>query len=83
VQATLKQRGEEVSRLDGELNQLSVSHEDLRQSLEEQEAMVLILRQAVEDACKALDSEKKQVEGESPLSTFRVLFCFTWDPLPT
>jgi chromosome segregation ATPase len=29
AQATLKQRDEEVSRLDGELNQLSVSHEDL------------------------------------------------------
>jgi chromosome segregation ATPase len=35
AQATLKQRDEEVSQLDGELNQLSVSHEDLRQSLEE------------------------------------------------
>jgi chromosome segregation ATPase len=30
AQATLKQRDEEVSRLDRELNQLSVSHEDLR-----------------------------------------------------
>jgi chromosome segregation ATPase len=29
-QATLKQRDEEVSRLNGELTQLSVSHEDLR-----------------------------------------------------
>jgi hypothetical protein len=57
--ATLKQRDEEVSRVDGELNQLSVSHEDLRQALEEQEATVLSLWQAAEDACKALDSEKK------------------------
>jgi chromosome segregation ATPase len=30
AQAALKQWDEEVSRLDGELNQLSVSHEDLR-----------------------------------------------------
>jgi hypothetical protein len=44
--------------------------------------MVLSLWQAAEDARKALDSEKKQVEGESPLSTFRLLVWFTWDPLP-
>jgi hypothetical protein len=44
AQATLKQRNEEVLRLNGGLTQLSVSHEDLRQSLEEQEAMVLSLR---------------------------------------
>jgi hypothetical protein len=31
---------------------------------------------------KALESEKKQVEGESPLSTFRLLVWFIWDPLP-
>jgi chromosome segregation ATPase len=35
AQATLKQRDDEVSRLNGELTQLSVSHEDLCQSLEE------------------------------------------------
>jgi hypothetical protein len=44
AQATLKQRDEEISRLNGELTQLSVSHEDLRQSLEEQEATVLSLQ---------------------------------------
>jgi hypothetical protein len=33
--ATLKQREDEVSRLNGELVQISISHEDLRQSLEE------------------------------------------------
>jgi negative regulator of sigma E activity len=59
AQATLKQRDEEVSRLDGELNQLSVSHKDLHQSLKEQEATVLSLQQASEDACKALESERK------------------------
>jgi chromosome segregation ATPase len=44
AQATLKQRDDDVSRLNGELVQLSVSHADLRQSLEEQEATVLGLR---------------------------------------
>jgi hypothetical protein len=61
---TLKQRDEEISRLNGELTQLSVSHKDLRQSLEEQEATVLSLRQAAEDAREALEAERKQVEGE-------------------
>jgi hypothetical protein len=48
------------------MNQLSVSHEDLRQAVEEQEAMVLGLQQAAETARKALEAEKKHVEGESP-----------------
>jgi hypothetical protein len=30
-----------------------------------------------------LETEKKQVEGESPLSAFRLLARFVWDPLPT
>jgi hypothetical protein len=34
ARATLKQRDDEVSRLNGELVQISISHEDLRQSLE-------------------------------------------------
>jgi hypothetical protein len=51
-------------RLNGELVQLSVSHADLRQSLEEQETTVLGLQRVAKDACQALESEKKQVEGE-------------------
>jgi predicted nuclease with TOPRIM domain len=43
AQSTLKQLDKEASRLDGELNRLSVSHKDLRLSLEKQEAMVLSL----------------------------------------
>jgi hypothetical protein len=82
VQATLKQRDEEVSRLNRELNQLSVSHEDLRQAVDEQEATVLSLQQAAEAARKALEAEKKQVEGESPLFAFCLLVRFVWDPLP-
>jgi chromosome segregation ATPase len=64
AQATLKQRDDDVSRLNGELVQLSISHEDLRQSLEEQEATVRYLRRDAEEARKGLDSERKQVEGE-------------------
>jgi chromosome segregation ATPase len=41
AQATLKQRDEEVSRLNGELTQLSVSLVDQCQAIEEQEATVL------------------------------------------
>jgi outer membrane protein TolC len=50
-------------RLNRELTQLSVSHEDLHQSLEEQEATVLNLRQVAEDARASLEAERKQVEG--------------------
>jgi hypothetical protein len=47
--------------------QLNISHEDLHQSLEEQEATARDLRREAEEARKALDSERKQVKGE---------FCF-------
>jgi chromosome segregation ATPase len=59
ARATLKLRDEEISRLDGELNQLSVSHEDLRQAVEEQEAMILSLQQVAETARSTLETEKK------------------------
>jgi hypothetical protein len=64
VQATLKQREDEASKLNRELVQLSISHKDLRQSLEEQETTVRDLRREAEEARKALEVEKKQVEGE-------------------
>jgi hypothetical protein len=53
-----------VSRLDGELVQLSISHEDQRQSLEEQEASYLKLQREAEETGRSLEAEKKQVEGE-------------------
>jgi chromosome segregation ATPase len=59
AQATLKQREDEVSRLNGELVQISISHEDLRQSLEEQEATVLGLQRQAEEARQSLEGEKK------------------------
>jgi chromosome segregation ATPase len=64
AQATLKQREDEASKLNGELVQLSVSMADARQSLEEKETTVLSLQQAAEDARQALEAETKQVEGE-------------------
>jgi predicted nucleic acid-binding Zn-ribbon protein len=64
AQTALKQREDEVSRLNGELVQLSISHEDLRQSLEEQEATVRDLWREAEEERKALEVEKKQVESE-------------------
>jgi hypothetical protein len=48
AQAALKQREDEASKLNGELVHLCISHEDLRQSLEEQEATVLDLRREAE-----------------------------------
>jgi DNA-directed RNA polymerase subunit F len=43
AQATLKLRDEEVTRLNGKLNQLSVSYEDQRQAGEEKEVTILDL----------------------------------------
>jgi hypothetical protein len=59
-----------VSRLNKELVQISVSHEDLRQSLEEQEATVLNLQRQAEEARQSLEGEKKQVESEFTLVRF-------------
>jgi hypothetical protein len=64
AQATLKQREDEVSRLNGELVQISISHEDLHQALEGQEATVLNLQRQAEEARQSLEGEKEQVEGE-------------------
>jgi chromosome segregation ATPase len=67
AQKSLEERDAEVSRLDGELIALSISNADQQQSLEEQGATVVSLQQAVEAERRALEVEKKQVEGESPL----------------
>jgi hypothetical protein len=61
VQALLKKREDEVSKLDGELIALSISNEDQRQTLEEQSATVVSLQQAVEGGRQALEVERKQV----------------------
>jgi hypothetical protein len=43
---------------------LSASYEDQRQASEEKDAAILDLQRAAETARAALDTEKKQVEGE-------------------
>jgi hypothetical protein len=45
----------------------------LRQAGEEKDATILELQQTAETACATLEMEKKQVEGESPLSAFCLL----------
>jgi chromosome segregation ATPase len=64
---SLEERDAEVSRLDGELIALNISNADQQRSLEEQGATVVSLQQVVEAVRRALEVEKKQVEGESPL----------------
>jgi TolA-binding protein len=64
ARATLQRQEEQVSRLNGELVQISISHEDQHQSLEEQEASYLKLLREVEETRQSLEVEKKQVEGE-------------------
>jgi septal ring factor EnvC (AmiA/AmiB activator) len=49
ARTTLKKQEEEVSRLNGELVQISISHKDHRQSLEEQEASYLKLQHEAEE----------------------------------
>jgi hypothetical protein len=83
AQATLKQQKDEVSWINGELVQISISHEDLRQSLEEQEATVLNLHHQPEEACQSLEGEKKQVEGEFAFARFSLVDSLFWDSLPT
>jgi chromosome segregation ATPase len=72
AQKSLAERDADVLRLDGELIALSIANADQELSLKEQGATVVSLQQAVEAERRALEVEKKQVEGGSP---FRFLFC--------
>jgi chromosome segregation ATPase len=72
AQKSLAEPDADVSRLDGELIALSIANADQEQSLKEQGATVVSLQQAVEAERRALEVEKKQVEGRSP---FCFLFC--------
>jgi predicted nuclease with TOPRIM domain len=83
AQAALKQWEDKVSRLNGELVQISISHEDLRQSLEEQEATVRDLQRGGEEVRQALEVERKQVEGELFSAAFLLVDLFFEDSLPT
>jgi hypothetical protein len=83
AQAALKQREDEVSRLNGELVQISILHEDLCQSLEGQEATVLGLQRQAEEARQSLEGEKKQVECEFTFARFSLVDLSFRDSLPT
>jgi uncharacterized beta-barrel protein YwiB (DUF1934 family) len=73
VRATLKLRDEEVSRLNGELVQLSISYEDQRQAGEEKDASILKLQLAAKATRVALEMEGKQVQGGLPFPTPHLL----------
>jgi hypothetical protein len=73
VRTSLKERKDEVSKLDGELIALSISNEDQRRTLEEQSATVVSLQQAVEGGRQALEVEGNQVEGELTFRCFVLL----------
>jgi hypothetical protein len=66
-----------VSCLNGELVQISISHEDQRKSLEEQEASYLKLQREAEETRQSLEVQKKQVEGKLVFIWFLFadLFC--------
>jgi phosphoenolpyruvate-protein kinase (PTS system EI component) len=72
AQKSLEERDADVSKLEGELVALNITSADQELSLKEQGATVVSLQQAVEAERRALEVEKKQVEGRLP---FRLLFC--------
>jgi hypothetical protein len=82
ARASLKEREDEVAKLDGELITLSISHEDQHLALEEQGATIVSLQEAVEGGRQALEAEKKQVDGESLFVSCFVDLPFG-DSLPT
>jgi regulator of replication initiation timing len=73
AQKSLAERDADVSRLDRELIALSIANADQELSLKEQGATVVSLQQAVEAERRALEVEKKQVEGRSPFHFFVLL----------
>jgi chromosome segregation ATPase len=72
AQKSLEERDADVSKLEGELVALTITSADQELALKEQSATVVNLQQAVEAERRALEVEKKQVEGGLP---FRLLFC--------
>jgi chromosome segregation ATPase len=69
AQKLLEERNAEFSKLEGELVVLSITSASQKLSLKEQSDTVVGLQQAVEAERRALEVERKQVEGKS-------LFCF-------
>jgi hypothetical protein len=82
VQATIKLRDKEATRLNEELAQLSVSYEDLRQADEGKDVVILDLQWAAETMHAALEMEKKQVEGKLVFPLFVCWPSLFGDPLP-
>jgi chromosome segregation ATPase len=72
AQKSLEERDADVSKLEGELVALNITSADQELALKEQSATVVSLQQAVEAERRALEVEKKKVEGRLP---FRLLFC--------
>jgi myosin heavy subunit len=72
AQKSLEERNVEFSKLEGELVVLSITSASQEQSLKEQSDTVISLQQAVEAERRALEVERKQVEGRS---LFCLLFC--------
>jgi chromosome segregation ATPase len=64
AQKSLEERNAEFSKLEGELVALSITSADQEQSLKEQSATAVSLQQAVEAERRALEVERKQVEGK-------------------
>jgi hypothetical protein len=76
AQKSLEERNVEFSKLEGELVVLSITSASQEQALKEQSDTVNGLQLAVEAERRALEVEKKQVEGESLF-----VFCFADFPL--
>jgi uncharacterized coiled-coil protein SlyX len=72
AQKSLEEQNVEFSKLEGELVVLSITSASQEQSLKEQSNTVVSLQQAVEAERRALEVERKQVEGRS---LFCLLFC--------
>jgi phage-related minor tail protein len=83
TRATLQKQEEEVSRFNGELVQISISHEDQCQALEEQEASFLNLRREAEETRQSLEVERKKVEGEFVSVRLSSVDLFFWGPPST
>jgi uncharacterized coiled-coil protein SlyX len=76
VQKSLEERNAEFSKLEGELVVLSITSASQEQALKEQSDTVNGLQQAVEAERRALEVERKRVEGRSLF-----VFCFADFPL--
>jgi hypothetical protein len=82
AQDTLKLQDVEITRLSGELVQEGASYEELWQVGEKKDATILELWRTAETTRASLETERKQVEGESPFACLLLVDSIFWDPLP-